>query len=137
MKALSEILAAIDALPVEGDRIRNLRATPAPYEKPLKLLLKYIYDPSVKFVLPEGPMEYENLKYDNPGVLLAEISRMYLFVEGNAPGVRPEKLRTIFTNMLSMMIPSDAELLLAAKDKRLPYKNINKRVVKRAWPDLL
>lgn len=137
MRSLSEILSTIDALPTEALRVEALQQIPAQYSRPLQTLLQHTFDKKIKYRLPEGEIEYEKSTLDNPGVLLAETSRLYLFREDSAMNVRDEKLLFIFKNMLSMMIPADAELLIGVKNKKLPYKNITRKVVTKAFPGLI
>ena len=103
----------------------------------LKSILKYALDPNIKFLLPEGVPPYKPNVYDEPKALLAEANRIYLFIEGGNPNLKPLRREQMFIQMLEYVSPNDAVLLLAMKDKKLPFKNITKEMVREAFPGLL
>jgi hypothetical protein len=43
----------------------------------------------------------------------------------------------MFIQILESIDPEDAKLLLAVKDKRIPYNGITQKLVKEAFPNLL
>lgn len=137
MKTLPEILRKIDALPEESARANALAVMPEPYPRALKLVLRHAMDPNIKHRDIFKDLNYEKCRDDNPGALLHEAKRLYLFVEGNAKGISDDKLKRIFEQILSTLIPDDAEFLISVMRKKLPYKNIDKKVVNRAFPGLI
>lgn len=137
MKAVSELLVGIEDLSTEKERVAFLQSIKPPHQKAVMMILKGMFDPTVKFRLPEGKPPYEDSKDDNPGQLMAEIGRLYIFVEGGHPTVTDKRLQYLFQQILSTLIPSDADLLVAMKDKKSPYKGLNRQVVKKAFPGLI
>ena len=60
---------------------------------------------------------------------------MYIFLpETNAKRTRKEQL---FIELLEVLDPDDAELLIAMKDRKMPYENITEDLVRKTFPDLL
>lgn len=101
-------------------------------------LLKYLYDPNIKFSLPEGTPPYtENDLPDQETRLYQEARRLYLFLEGNATNVPPLRKEAIFIEILEVVDPEDAKLLIAVKDKKKPYKGLTKTIIEEAFPGLL
>lgn len=137
MKTLSEILKKIDGLPKETDRITALATMPEPYPRSLKILLKHALDPSIKHRNIFDEISYDKCRDDNPGALLYETKRLYLFIEGNAPGLSDDKLKAVFERIMSTLIPEDAELLLSVMRKKFPYKKIDRKIIRRAFPGLV
>jgi hypothetical protein len=62
---------------------------------------------------------------------------MYLFVEGGNPNLSQLKREQIFIELLESVDPQDAELLVSVKDKKLPYKNINRNLIEKTYPGLI
>jgi len=107
----------------------------------LKAILGYTYDPNVKWLLPEGEPPYTPLpaSVDQQARLIGEIRRLYLFVEGpteaqqNISSARREKL---FIEMLEVVDPNDAKVLLGMKNRKLPYKGLTRKLVAEAFPTI-
>ena len=107
----------------------------------LKAVLGYTYDPNVKWLLPEGEPPYTPLpaSADQQARLIGEVRRFYLFVEGpteaqqNISSARREKL---FIEMLEVVDPNDAKVLLGMKNRKLPYKGLTRKLVAEAFPTI-
>jgi len=117
------------------DRVRLLQENNS---APLQTILKYAFDPTIKFLLPTGPAPFKATEaIDQEGRLLQELRRLYLFVEGGNPNLTKVKREMLFLQLLESIDSKDAELLVAVKDKKLPFKNINEKIVRQAFPGLL
>lgn len=104
----------------------------------LLTILRYTFDPNIKWLLPKGKPPYKPSPYlDNEGMLFQEVRRLYLFVEGGNPNLTQFKRESLFINLLESIAPKDAELLCHVKDGSLPYKGINKALVQKAFPGLI
>lgn len=133
--SLSEILNNASEFDKKQDRINYLRANDSPA---LRALLKYAYDEKVKFLLPEGDPPYKpNELPDQEGILYSELRRLYLFIEGGNPNLKPVRREYLFVQLLETVNKDDAKLLLAVKDKKIPYKGITKKFVEELYPGLL
>jgi len=107
----------------------------------MKFVLGYIFDPNIKWNLPDGAPPYKECPegIENDGRLMNELRRLYLFVEG--PTEEQQNLTTVrrellFIEILESLSPNEAKFLLAMKDKKLPFDNITKDVISKAFPKL-
>lgn len=105
---------------------------------PLRTVLKYCFDNRIKFLLPRGAAPYKPSDFhDAQGMLYTEARKLYLFVEGGNPNLTQLKREMLFINFLESLDPKDAELVVSIKDKKLPFKNINKTFVEKVYPGLI
>jgi hypothetical protein len=132
---LSEILKRASDLEKKQERIQFLYQNDSPA---LRALLKYAYDPNVKFLLPEGaPPFKKNDLPDLQSVLYSELRKMYLFIEGGNSNLKQVRREYLFVQLLENLDKDDAELILAVKDKKIPYKGITKKFIEEVYPGLL
>jgi hypothetical protein len=136
MLRLSEVLRKVDEFSTVDERVKYLQGVDHRYIKPIKIVLEYMFDPRRKFLLPEGAPPYKPSEWDEPAMMFNELRRLYLFVEGGHPNLKQLKREIIFAQVLESVDPPDAELLIAIKDKRSPYKGLTKAVAKKAFPEL-
>jgi hypothetical protein len=68
---------------------------------------------------------------------MAETRRLYLFLKGGNPNITKLRREALYIELLESVHPEDAKMLIAAKSKKLPYKGINAKLVKEAFPGLL
>jgi len=133
--SLSEILKQASELDKKQDRIDFLNRWDS---AALRALFKYAYDDKVKFLLPEGDPPYKpNELPDQQGILFSELRRLYLFIEGGNPNLKPTRREYLFVQLLETIDKEDAKLLIAVKDKKIPYKGITKKFVEEMYPGLL
>ena len=106
--------------------------------KALMVVLDFAFDPGWKWLLPEGTPPYSPAakEADVQSVLKADYRRLQYFVntpQGSA--TKPLRRETMFIEMLEAVDRNDAKLLVAAKDKKLPFKTVTKKLVMEAFPD--
>lgn len=134
-KSISEILKEVGEVSPFTERVKALKA----YGNlgPLKDVLKFAYDPRIKFLLPEGKPPYDAEEgedlYRN---LYRETRKFYLFVEGGNTNINQAKRENLWMNMLAMIGEEEAELLCGMKDKNIPINNITEKLTMRAFPEL-
>ena len=132
---LAEILKKASDFEKKIDKIDWLYKNDSPA---LRAILKYAYDPKVKFILPEGAPPYkQNQLPDLQSVLYSELRKLYLFVEGGNPNLKQTRREYLFIQLLENLDKEDAELIVAVKDKKIPYKGITKKFVEEVYPGLL
>lgn len=132
---ISEMLKMINDLPDPNARLQSLASCSNII--PVYGILKYMFDPTIKFALPSGAPPYkENENLDQQSNLYNEFRRLYLFIDGAAQ-LNPLKRETIFVQVLETIDPEDAKLIIAMKDKICPYPNITYDLVFHAFPGLL
>lgn len=99
----------------------------------LRMIIEYALNPNVKWLLPEGkpPFTYAN-DVETHGMLFSQARLMYLFIQGGNDNLNKMKREQLFIQVLESVHPDDADLLIAIKDKRIPY-DINPRVFNEAF----
>ena len=134
---VAEILSQISKIKDPQER-QNALGTCAD-NKALMQILHATFHPEVKFILPSGAPPFTKLakSVDAHGMLYGEAKRLYLFIEGLSPPVQQLKRETLFVQLLESVDPDDADLLLAMKDKKMPYKGITYVLVHATFPGLL
>ncbi len=132
---ISEILSKADKLVTDQEKIDFLRAHQS---VPLYTILKNTFDTSVVFLLPEGAPPYKPNPYPGQELrLYAENRRLYIFIEGQSPNINRVRREQLFIEILEAVCPQDAELLIAMKDKKMPYPSITGELVNQAFPGLI
>ena len=63
--------------------------------------------------------------------------KLYLFVEGGREGLTDMKREMLFTEILEGIHPSEVELLLQVKDKKIKCRGLTYNLVKETYPELL
>ena len=103
----------------------------------LRIVLQGMFDPSVKWLLPEGDPPYvPNKLVDQEHVLIKDVEKLRYYIEGFYPSLKQAKRETMFVELLERVAPADAVLLCQMKDKkRIPGITIDH--VKAAFPDLI
>ena len=116
------------------ERVQRLQQNGSPI---VQTILKYAFDPNIKFLLPEGAPPYKPNEFvDQEGILYSEARKLYLFVEGGNNNLTKMRRETLFIQFIEGIDKNDALLICAIKDKRLPFKSITSDVVKQAFPNL-
>jgi len=132
---VAELLEKVNALKGEDQQIQVLRNNQSPA---LRSVLQGVFHPNIKWLLPEGEPPYrKNELVDQENILHAVHRKLYLFVEGGNDSLKQTRREALFIELLENVTPADAKLLLAMKDKRLPYNNISKETVMKAFPGLI
>lgn len=133
--SISEILSLVDK---EEDKNKKINILYSNDCVALREVLKYCFDQNIKFLLPEGRVEYTpSRSNENYTVLYANVKKLYLFVEGGNPNLQQKRRELLFRMFLESLNEKDAELMIEVKDKKLPYKTIDEKFVRKAYPGLL
>lgn len=133
--SVAEILKKASEIPNELARADWLRRYDS---QALRYVLSGALDPNIKWLLPEGDPPYKpNDLVDQQHRLYTESRKFYLFVEGGNPNLKQLRREALFIELLESLDPADAKLLLAIKDKRMPYSGITKEIVNLAFPGLI
>lgn len=133
-KSIYNILKECSEPKSVNDRVALLQKNGIPI---VKQILKYAYDPAIEFDLPEGNPPYKPCEYlDQEGRLYSEARKLYLFVKGTNPTMPKFKREMLFIQFIEGIDKDDALLILAVKDKKLPFKSLSAEVVKKAFPDI-
>ena len=102
-------------------------------------ILKYAFDPNIKFLLPPGNPPYNSVVDDseNPTYLYGLVRKLYLFVEGGNPNLKPARREYLFIEFLESLHPSESDLLLQVKDKKIKCRGLTYNLVKETFPNLI
>lgn len=133
---ISEILEKASKMKKKDEKINFLRENDS---VALRTIVAFALHPNVKIQLPEGPVPYRpaDLADENYGMLYGQVNKLYLYCEGGDERISQKKRELLFVQMMESIHPKDAELMAAAKDKKLPYKGLTKDVIEKAFPGLL
>ena len=137
-KTFYEIFREVAKCRTKKEKIAKLREHSS---ASMKQVLGWTYDDRVKWLLPEGEPPYKPVAdgIEAEGRLVAELKRMYIFIEGdtdtqrNLKQVRREQL---FIVVLEAVDPGDAKVLLGMNDGKLPFNVMTKKLVAEAFPNL-
>lgn len=133
-KAISWILDFTSKLPNDEEKIKCLRANENPA---ILTVLRFAYDPNIKWLLPEGDAPFTPSKESgNESYLYSDARKLYLFVEGGNSNLTQLRRESLFIDFLQNIHPEDAKLIVAVKDKKLPYKGLSSKLVLKAFPGL-
>ena len=108
----------------------------------LRVVIKSSFDPKIKWLLPEGDVPFR--RNDAPAGtehtdLHMESRKLYHFIEGGNYDITQTNRETLFIQVLEGLQESDADVLVAAKEKSLhrKFKGLSDNVVKEAfdWDD--
>jgi len=136
---ISEILDKVSKIKAKKDKVNLLKEYNS---DSLRMVIKSSFDPKIKWALPAGEVPYK--QNDAPigtehNVLAYEARKLYHFLEGGNNDISQSKRETMFVQMLEGLHESEADVLVAAKDKILhqKYKGLSDNVVKEAfgWND--
>lgn len=105
---------------------------------PLRIILQGAFDPSVEWLLPEGEPPYKpNDLVDQEHVLIKDIEKLRYFIKGFYDNLNQTKREQMFVELLERVAPDDAKLLVAIKDKKMPFPGITIQHVKEGLPGLI
>ena len=135
----SEVLDKVHKAKTKGQKIQILREYNT---EALRMIIKASFDPKIEWAMPEGQVPYT--PNDAPAgtehsVLAMEAKKLWHFIKGADNATPQHKKEQMFIQMLEGLHQSEADLLIAAKDKKLHqiYKGLSEPVVKEAfgWND--
>ena len=133
--SVAEVLEAARQLKTVDEKVNYLKTRES---VPLKTVLKYMYDPSEKSLLPEGDPPYTPSGFpDSQGMLYREARRLRIFYEGNGyDQLTSLKREGLFITILEAVDKDDAKLLLKMKDKK-KIAGITASTINKAFPSLV
>jgi hypothetical protein len=137
-KLVSEVLESAGKIVKRDERIKFLQLNKSPG---LTDLLRIQYDDSIVSLLPMGAPSYQQddapKGYEYTILNKAYTNFKYFFKGPVANDMKPLKREGLFLNLLESLNPDEAELLIAAKDKKMKCKGITKKLVNDAFPNLI
>lgn len=132
---LAEIFDKASKMKTDDERIACMKQN---YSAPLEAMIRGAFDPNVVWLLPEGAPPYKpNTLPDQEGSLYSQCRKLYLFVQGGHETLTQLRREALFVELLETVSAEDAKLLLAVKDKTIPYPNITRQLINKGFPGLL
>jgi len=137
-KLISEVLTEASKITKKADRAAYLQKNSSPA---LRDVLRIAFDNDVVSLLPTGAPSYE--KDDAPAghefLNLQKGHRRFKYffkgpVANDTPALRREGM---FLSFIESLHGEEAEMIIAAKDKKLKYKGITKKFVQETFPNLI
>jgi hypothetical protein len=104
--------------------------------KELKAIIGFAMSPNVKWMLPVGAPPFKfSQELDNEGRFYSETGKLIHFVDSPDGGRRLTNVKRekLFMDMLEVVHPEDARLLLRIKDRQV---RIRQEAVRQAFPNL-
>lgn len=131
LKAISEVLQEVEDAPDRAHKIEILRKN---YKPAFNAIFESVFNPNVVWLLPEGPIDFTPSDLtDIEGRLYQESKKLYLFLQGGNPNLTNERRVQLFIQVLETVTPGDAKLLLAMKDKKMPFESVTPELVNEAF----
>ena len=136
---ISEVLDKVSKMKSKKEKVDLLRQHD---HQSLRMVIKSSFDPKIEWALPAGDVPFT--RNDAPegtehSSLSYESRKLYHFIRGGNPQITQNKREAMFVQMLEGLHESEADVLVAAKDKKLHqvYKGLSKIVVLEAfnWND--
>lgn len=137
-KHIPEILDEVNKASSKAERIRLLQQYNV---RPLRTILSLAFDKNIELELPEGAPPFKRDPREPVGLssasLYTESRRLARTAKGDP--LAPRRKEMLFIQILEGIHWSEADLVVAAKDKQLEklYKNITREIVRKAFPNLL
>ena len=136
---ISEILEKVSKAKTKKEKVDILQKND---HQSLRMVIKSSFDPKIEWVLPDGDVPFtrnEAPEGTEHSSLSYESRKLYHFIKGGNPQITQNKRETMFVQMLEGLHESEADVLVAAKDKKLHqvFKGLSKNVVQEAfkWND--
>lgn len=134
--SIGEIIAKTAEYQKKQDKIDWLRKNDNPA---LRIILKYTYDSSIKFLIPDTPPPWNKNEFEDEAksLLYREARRLRIFIEGGGyDNLKQLKREQLFISLLEDVDNDDAEILIKMIAKK-SFKGITKKAVMEAFPDLI
>jgi hypothetical protein len=135
---IPEVFEQFEKLTKKEDKVNLLKENNHPA---LRDILRVAFDADIVSVLPKGAPPYEKddapKGYSSSSLFRTHKQFKYFFKGSIANAAKPIRREGIFLNVLESIHPTEAELLVAAKDKNLKVKGLTKALIDEAFPGLI
>jgi len=133
----SEILQMVSSAKTKAEKVKILKHLRC---NAIEVILNMNYNPNLVCLLPEGepPFKRNESPVNSGGhtTLHQEQRKLYMFFKGGKDDLTKAKRESLFIRILENLHGDDADLLIAAKDKKLQEKfRITQSVVLEAYPE--
>lgn len=132
----AELLDRVSKTSSRKEQVAILRQD---HNRTLENIIDLCFNPNIKWLLPPGspPYKPQVKEMDLQGTLFNQTRRFGVFLaSGPYPQMNPTQREAQFIQFLESLDPDDAKLVVAVKDKKMPYKGITQKLFEEAWPSL-
>lgn len=131
--SIAEIVNKAAELKTEKERVEWLQKH---NNDALRTVLKFTYDPTIEFLIPDTPPPWKKNDYIGvEGMLYSEARRLKIFIKGGGyDHLNKVKREQLFISLLEDVDNDDAEILCKMITKK-PFKGIPKSVAMAAFPE--
>ncbi len=132
---ISEILEKVSKVKTKQEKVGLLKEY---NHDALRMVIKSSFDPKIEWALPDGDVPYirnEAPEGTEHTSLSYESRKLYHFIKGGNNQINQNKREAMFVQLLEGLHESEAQVLIAAKDKKLHqvYKGLSSNVVREAF----
>tara|TARA_Y100000593_G_scaffold91424_1_gene180157 strand:+ start:642 stop:1097 length:456 start_codon:yes stop_codon:yes gene_type:complete len=138
-EGVAEILERVSKIKSRKEQVAVLRRD---HNIALETIVDLCFNENLKFKLPDTDPPYtpQPKEADMQAQLYnkSNLRKFAMFLKG-VPQYRKlpnPKREQIYIQLLEMVDPDDAKLLLAIKNKNMPYRGITAKLFEEAWPAL-
>lgn len=134
--SVAEVVQLLKSAKTKNERVEILRKNDTPA---LRGILRMNYDASLTLALPEGAPPYKPMSAPQgfgDTSLKASVKGWYVFVKENAPKMKQSKRESLFISLLETLDSVEAEIFIAAKDKKLDL-GLTKKAIDEVFPGLI
>lgn len=133
--SIAEIVTKASNEKKVADKVRVLQENNS---VPLQSILKYTYDESVEFLVPDSEPPYKpSESHEGQGMLYSEARRLRIFVKGGGyDNLNQYRREVLFVEMLESVHADDAKLLIKMICDR-KFKGLSLKTVTTAFPELI
>ena len=134
--SITEVIQGAAAKKTTEEKIDFLRKNDSP---PLRIVLKYTYDNTIEFLIPNTPPPWEKNEYEDEAksLLFREARKLKMFIKnGGYDTLNKVKREQLFISLLEDVDNDDADTLCQMISKK-PFKGLTKKTIQEAFPDLI
>lgn len=134
--SITEIIQEAASKKTTAEKIDFLRSND---NSPLRVVLKYTYDNTIEFLVPNTPPPHAKNKFDDEAksLLYREARRLKIFIKGGGyDSLNQIKREALFISLLEDVDNDDADTLCQMITKK-PFKGLSKKTIQEAFPDLI
>lgn len=134
--SITEILTAAGAEKSVKQKVAKLQQHD---NAALRIVLKYTYDNTIEFLVPDTPPPWTKNEYEDEAksLLYTEARRLKIFIKGGGyDNLNQIKREQLFISLLEDVDNDDAETLCKMIAKK-PFKGLSKKTIQEAFPDLI
>lgn len=125
-------VASIKTLPERTAAFRQLLAE----KNDIAIIVQYTFRRDIEFdVKDETEHGYRKSRHDEAGPLYRGVRSLYQFIKGKTTLTTKQKEEN-FLALYESVAEEDADILMAIKNKKLPFRNLGEAFVREAAPEL-